>query len=231
MLAAGGELSSAPENPARNALQILCQSYWYPLYAYVRHRGHGPDDARDLTQSFFLHLLEKNKLALANPDRGRFRSFLLGALKNFLANDWHRASAQKRNAARNSLPLSPDFDAAEIRYRRESSDNATPERLYERRWALTLLDAVLIDLQSEYAAGGRAKLFEHLKSYLTGDDSAPSHAQTAADLCLSEGAVQVTIHRLRKKYRELLRAHITRTVESPIQVDDEIRDLFLALRA
>lgn len=230
VLAAGREPSANAGTAAREALAVLCQTYWYPLYAYVRRRGHDPDDARDLTQSFFLRLLDKNAIAGADPQRGRFRSFLLTALKNFLANEWKSASAEKRGGGRRVLPLSADFDSAERRYGREPADTLTPERLYERRWALTLLDAVLLELQNQYVQAGRGNLFEGLKPYLTGDASAPSHAETAAKLNLSEGATQVSIHRIRKKYRQMLRAHIEQTVESPDQVELEIRDLFQAVR-
>lgn len=230
VLAAGGEPCAESGPAAKDALSLLCQTYWYPLYAFVRRRGHGADEARDLTQAFFVHVLEKNAIGAADPERGRFRSFLLTALKNFLANEWSRASAEKRGGGRRVLPLSADFDSAERLYGREPTDTLTPERLYERRWALTLLDAVLLDLQKQYIAGGKAELFDALKPYLTGDSHAPPQAQIAAALGISEGAVQVAIHRLRKRYRELLRAHIGHTVESPEQVEDEIRDLFRAVR-
>jgi RNA polymerase sigma factor (sigma-70 family) len=230
VLAAGGDVSATAGIPARQALAVLCQAYWYPLYAYVRRRGHLPEEAQDLTQSFFVNLLDRHTLGAADPERGRFRSFLLTALKHFLANERERISAQKRGGGRTILPLSADFESAELRYGREPADTLTPERLYERRWALTLLDAVLSDLQAQHAASDRAKLFQHLKPYLTGDAHAPPHAQTAGELGLTEGAVQAAVHRLRRKYRELLRAHIAQTVESPEQVEDEIRDLFRAVR-
>jgi len=230
VLAAGGERSATADNPACQALAVLCQTYWYPLYAYVRRRGHPPDEAQDLTQSFFVNLLERHTLGSADPGRGRFRSFLLTALKHFLANEWERASAQKRGGGRAVLPLAADFDSAELRYGREPADTLTPERLYERRWAIALLDAVLADLQAQHVSSERAKLFEHLKPYLTGDAHAPPHAQTAAELGMTEGAVQAAVHRLRRKYRELLRAHIEQTVESSEQVEDEIRELFRAVR-
>ncbi|HEY2589222.1 MAG TPA: sigma-70 family RNA polymerase sigma factor [Tepidisphaeraceae bacterium] len=231
VLAAGAAPMAAAEDPAaQDALAILCKMYWYPLYAYVRSRGHAPDEAQDLTQSFFLRLLEKRTIGLADPDRGRFRSFLLTALKNFLANEWDRSSAQKRGGGHAVLPLDADFDSAERRYGREPADALTPERLYDRRWALTLLDTVLAELRDHYAATGRAALFEALKPALTGDPQAPAHAQTAAGLGLTPGAVQVAVHRLRQRYRDLLREHIQQTVESPEQVEDEIRDLFCALR-
>lgn len=230
VLAAGGRPSVVADKEASEALAVLCQTYWYPLYAYVRRRGHDPEEARDLTQSFFLRLLDKNVIAAADPQRGRFRSFLLTVLKNFLANEWKSASAEKRGGGHRQLAISADFDSAERQYGREPADTLTPERLYERRWALTLLDAVLLELQNQYVEAGRGNLFEGLKPYLTGDASAPSHAETAAKLNLSEGATQVSIHRLRRKYRELLRVHIEQTVESPDQVEQEIRDLFRAVR-
>lgn len=229
VLAAGAGLGEASGTAARDALAVLCQAYWYPLYAYVRRRGYDPDRSRDLTQSFFVHLLDKDALAAADPDRGRFRSFLLTALKNFLANERERSASAKRGGGRALLPIAPDFDSAERRYGREPAHLLTPELLFERRWALTLLDAVLEELQAVYRNSGRAKLFDALKPYLTGEPP-PSQAQAAATLGLTEGAVQVSIHRLRRKYRELLRAHIEQTVGSPEQVEDEIRDLFRAVR-
>jgi RNA polymerase sigma-70 factor (ECF subfamily) len=231
VLAAGAEHSLSAGTKAREALAVLCQTYWYPLYAYVRRRGYDPDEARDLTQSFFVFLLERNALGAADPQRGRFRSFLLTALKNFLANEWNRAAAEKRGGGLMVLPLSADFDSAERLYGREPADTLTPERLFERRWALTLLDVVLSDLQAQYTAGGRAKLFEHLKPCLTGDSHAPPQARIAAELRITEGAAQVAIHRLRKRYRQLLRAHIEQTVESADQVEDEIRELYRAVRS
>src|SRR5689334_3578966 len=169
VLAAGGPASE----PARGALAVLCRTYWYPLYAYVRRRGHAPDEAQDLTQSFFLHLLEKHAIGLADPDRGRFRSFMLTALKNFLANEWDRSSAQKRGGGQATLSLDADFDSAERRYGREPrADALTPERLYDRRWALTLLDTVLAELRDHYAATGRSALFDALKPALTADPEA-----------------------------------------------------------
>lgn len=230
VLAAGAQPSAAAGSAAREALAVLCQTYWYPLYAYVRRSGQHPEEARDLTQSFFVHLLEKHALGAADPQRGRFRSFLLTALKNYLANEWNRQRAEKRGGGRAVLPLSADFDSAERLYGREPAETLTPERLFERRWALTLLDAVLADLQAQYVAGGRAKLFDHLKPYLTGDSHVQPQAQTAAELGISEGAVQVAVHRLRQRYRQLLRAHIEQTVESPAQVEEEIRDLFRAVK-
>lgn len=223
-----GAAPSAGE--ARDALSLLCRTYWYPLYAYVRARGHGADEAQDLTQSFFARLLEKNTLRAADPERGRFRSFLLASLKHFLANEWDRQSAQKRGGGRPVASLDVAYDDAERRYAREPADTLTPERLFERGWAVTLLDTVLEDLRSRYAAEGKGELFARLKPYLAGDATAPPYAQTAADAGMSEGAVQVVVHRMRKRYRELLREHIEQTVESPEQAEEEIRDLFRAVR-
>ncbi len=212
---------------AQEALAWLCEAYWYPLYAYIRRAGHSAHAAQDLTQDFFTRLLERDFLADVDPARGRFRSFLLASCRHFLANEHDRERAQKRGGGRRLLSFhSPD---AETRYSREPVDNFTPDRLFERRWALTLLDRVLQRLQDEFRARGKAEQFDVLRLYLIGDQSAPTHAQAARKLGTTPGAIKVLIHRLRQRYRELLRAEIAPTVETPEQVDEEIRQLFNAL--
>jgi RNA polymerase sigma-70 factor (ECF subfamily) len=215
---------NAPE--ARAALSELCRVYWYTVYAYVRHRGWSHDEAQDVTQEFFTRLLEKDVLASVDEGRGRFRSFLLAACRHFLSNERDRTHAQKRGGDRHVLSL--DFADAEGRYHQEPARAETPERLFERRWAVALLGQVLDRLQQEYLAAGKSRLFQSLKIYLTGDGG-PSYAQVAAELGSSEGAVKVAIHRLRRRYRELLREEIAQTVESAEQVEDEIQALFRAV--
>ncbi len=223
MLAAAGTDNSH----GREALARLCQIYWYPLYAFVRRQGHTPHDAQDLTQEFFARLLEKDSLGDVDRSKGKFRSFLLAALKHFLSKEWARAKALKRGGGRAPVPL--DTTGAENRYRREPEDNATPEKLFERRWALTLLDQVLTRLSEDYAATGKRALFEQLQGCLTGDRHLLPYAEHAARLGVSEGAVKVSVHRLRQRYRRLLRDEIAQTVATPAEIDDEIRQLFAAL--
>jgi RNA polymerase sigma factor (sigma-70 family) len=212
---------------ARAALENLCQTYWYPLYAYVRRRGHSPEDAQDLTQAFFARLLERNWVGSADQQKGRFRSFLLSALNHFLADEWDRARAQKRGGGIPPVPL--QFDTAETRYGHEPVDHVTPEQNYERRWALTLLDTVLRRLRSEYEQEGRADLFAALHPCLVGDRTAQPYAELAAKLGISEGTVKSAVHRLRQRYRRLLRDEIAQTVAEPGEVDDELRHLFVVL--
>jgi RNA polymerase sigma factor (sigma-70 family) len=211
---------------SREALSVLFEAYWYPLYAYVRRRGHSVEEAEDLTQGFFARLLEKHGLEAAAPERGRFRSYLLGALKHFLANEWDQSRARKRGGAVRRLPL--DLENAEARYSLEPGHELTPEKVYERRWALTLLELVLSRLEAEHA-GKKARSFQRLKSFLTGDGGCASYAQAAAELDLSEGAVKVAVHRLRRRYRDLLRREIAQTVDSEEAIEDEVRHLFEAL--
>jgi RNA polymerase sigma factor (sigma-70 family) len=208
------------------ALSVLCRAYWYPLYAYARRRLGDLDHAQDLTQDFFARLLEKNILAGAQPERGHFRAFLLTAFKNFLTNEGEKARAEKRGGGRAFLPL--DFRAGDSRYDREPAHAWTPERLFERQWALTLLEQVLAALRAEYAADGKEELFDRLKVYLTGETAA-SYADCAPALGMSEGAIKVAAHRLRARYRALLRWEVAQTVADPAEVDDEIRRLFDAL--
>jgi RNA polymerase sigma-70 factor (ECF subfamily) len=212
---------------ARNALEQLCRAYWFPIYAFVRRQGQNPHDAQDLTQEFFARLLEKNQLAGVDRNRGRFRSFLLAALKHFLANEWHKARAQKRGGGQVPIPI--DASTAESKCGIDPADHLTAEKIYERRWALTLLDQVLHRLRDEYARDGKENLFEQLKPTLTEASRSVRYAEIAAQLGTSEGAVKVAVHRLRQRYREVLRAEIADTVASPGEVEDEIRNLFAAL--
>lgn len=211
---------------ARAALADLCRAYWFPVYAYVRRRGHDHHRAQDLTQAFFARLLEKNDLAAADRTRGRFRSFLLAACQNFLANQHDRATAKKRGGGAAHFPL--DFAAADGRFAREPATDETPERAFERRWALELLDRAVTELRAEYEENGRGKLFDSLRGCLTGDAGA-GYAELGGQLGLTEGAVKVAAHRLRQRYRDRLREVIARTIADPADVDDEIRDLFAAL--
>ncbi len=221
-------VAGAADDPAaRDALAALCRTYWYPLYAYVRRRGCQPAEAQDVTQAFFTQLLEHRTLAAAAQARGRFRSFLLKCLQNFLSGERRRQAAEKRGGGRVALPL--DFETGEDRYRREPADTDTPERLFERRWALTLLEQALADLRREYQASGRERLFTELELHLQGDDAALPYTDVAGRLEMTEGAVKVAAHRLRRRYRELLREQIAQTVETAEDVDDELRDLLHAL--
>jgi RNA polymerase sigma-70 factor (ECF subfamily) len=212
---------------ARGALARLCQTYWYPLYVYVRRLGNSPPDAQDLTQEFFTRLLAKNFLADADESRGRFRSYLLAALKHFLANEWDKARAQKRGGGH--LPIPIDLATAETSCCFEPADPRSPEKIYERRWALTLLDQVLRRLRAEHVRDGKEQLFEQLKTTLTEASGKVAYAEIARRLDTTEGAVKVAVHRLRQRYREVLRAEIADTVASPGEVEDELRNLFAAL--
>jgi RNA polymerase sigma-70 factor (ECF subfamily) len=209
---------------AHTALAQLCQAYWYPLYSFVRHRGYSPHDAQDLTQAFFAHLLEKRGLGRVDPEQGRFRTFLLASLKNFLANDWDHAHARKRGGGQSIVSL--DHQAGESRYQLEPSHDWTPERHFERQWAVTLLNQVLETLRQEYHADGKGDLFEELKAVLTGQ--AGAYAEMAVRLGRSEGAIKVAVHRMRHRYRELIRARIAETVEDG-DVEDELRHLMAVL--
>ena len=213
---------------SEEALAALCQAYWYPLYAFVRRKGHDADEAQDLTQEFFARVIEKQYFGQADAQRGRFRSFLMAALEHFLSSERDRAHAQKRGGGR--PPLSLEIETAEGRYQREPTDHETPERVFERRWALTMLDRVLAALRDEYHRGGREERFERLQGLLTGGTSEESYAQLGATLGLSEGAVKVAVHRLRQRFGELLRAEIAQTVQRDQDIDDEIRYLFSALQ-
>jgi RNA polymerase sigma-70 factor (ECF subfamily) len=213
---------------ARAALSHLCEVYWYPLYAYVRQRGCSPEDAQDLTQEFFARLIEKGSLAHADPARGRFRSFLLAAFTHFLTHEWEKTRALKRGGGQAAVSL--DLAAAERWYALEPVDPSTPEKAFEKRWALALLQAVLDRLESEYRQEGRQELFEALQASLTGPRESQPYSVLAARLKMTEAAVKVAVHRLRKRYRELLRAEIADAVNEPEEVEEELRYLFAALR-
>ena len=221
--AAGGAAAPA----SRQALADLCEQYWYPVYAYVRRRGNDRHHAEDLTQPFFTRLLEMNDFAAADRTRGRFRSFLLSACQHFLANHHDFATAQKRGGCAKRSPI--DFGVGEERFSREPVDRNAPEADFERRWACTLLDQTLTVLRKEYVESGKAALFDVLKGTLTGETA--SYKVFAEKLGLSEGAIKVTIHRLRQRYREKLKEVIAETVESAADVEDEIRDLFSAFNS
>ena len=226
ILAARDGDSDASE--ARGALADLCRAYWYPLYAFIRRRGHDPESSRDLTQEFFARLIEADFLAGVDRARGKFRSFLLAACTHFLANRRDFERAAKRGGGRRVLSI--DAAEAEGRYGLEPSHRLTPEALFARRWALTVLSQTLDRLRDEHRAAGPAQLarFEALRATLTGDGGRVPHAELAVRLGLTEGAVQVAVHRLRRRYREVLRDLIAATVDDPSEIDDEIRDLFAA---
>jgi DNA-directed RNA polymerase specialized sigma24 family protein len=210
---------------ARSALVSLCEKYWYPLYAYLRRRGYPADRAQDLTQDFFIRILEGRYLDRADQEKGRFRSFILTSLKFFVADEEDRSRAQKRGGG-TILPL--EFRSGEDRYQREPVHDETPERIFERRWALSVLDGVVERLRSEFVQHGRAEHFDRLKVFLLGQPDAP-YAALASEMKTSEGALKVAIHRLRKRYRELFRQEIADTVADPAEVESELRFLAAVL--
>ena len=222
VLQAGQEFSL----DAQGALEALCRAYWYPLYAYVRRRGHSVEEAQDLTQEFFSRLIEKHWVADANPGKGRFRTFLLTALNHFLANEWRNARAAKRGGGRPVISLD---DTTESRYALEPASDLTPEKLYERRWALSLFDRVLGRLREEYAAAGRTGLCERMQKFLSSEAGDGEYARLGAELEMSTGAIAAAVHRLRQHYRQLVREEVAQTVESPADVEEEIRSLLAAL--
>jgi RNA polymerase sigma factor (sigma-70 family) len=217
--------ASSPESD--RALATLCEAYWYPLYAFVRRQGHAAHEAEDLTQEFFARILEKQYLDGVGPEKGRFRTFLLVCLRRFLANEWDRKRALKRGGGR--APLSIDFADADARYRLEPAHELTAERLFDRRWALTLLEQVLASLAEEMRLSGKGGLFDALKVYLAASSSAPPHVEMGKKLNMTEGAVKVAVHRLRGRYRRLLREEIAKTVGEEGDVEEEIGRLFAAL--
>ena len=210
---------------ARSALVSLCEHYWYPLYAYLRRRGYPADDAQDLTQEFFIRVLEGRYLDRADPEKGRFRSFILTSLKFFVADEADRDRARKRGGGR---VVSLEFSSGVERYQRETAHDETPERIFERRWALSLLDRVIDELRAEFVQRGHPEHFERLKVFLLGQSDAP-YAALAREMNTSEGALKVAIHRLRKRYRELFRQAIADTVADPLEVESELRFLAAAL--
>jgi len=223
VLAAGDQAGSH----CAESLQTLCETYWYPLYAYARQHGHQAQDAEDLTQAFLAKLIERNLAQVADRARGRFRSFLLTSFKHFIADQRDRARTQKRGGQARVFSL--DLSDAETRYQREPGHDTTAEDIFERRWALTVLDTVFARLRERYAADGKSGLFDQLKPCLTQAGSAIAYADLSVQLSLSEGALRVAVHRLRQRYRDLLRAEIEHTVADPSYVEDEIRHLFQAL--
>jgi RNA polymerase sigma-70 factor (ECF subfamily) len=214
--------------PGRH-LETLCARYWYPVYALARHLGNDAESARDLTQGFFVYLLEKNTLELADQERGRFRSFLRATFRNYSANEWRIKSARKRGDGRTPLPL--DFDTAESRYRLEPKDSQTPGTSYERRWARALLDRALARLSSEMEADAGADRFRLLEPFLAGSPERDDYPRLAGQLGVSEGAIRVAVHRMRQRYGRLLREEVARTVGDTSDVDDELRYLLTALDA
>jgi RNA polymerase sigma factor (sigma-70 family) len=213
---------TSPQSAA--ALETLCRTYWYPLYAYLRRQGRQPPDAQDLTQGFFARLLQKDYLHAAAREKGKFRTFLLVAFKRFLANEWDREHAEKRGGF--GTVVSIDEEIAEARFAAEPTQDVAPDVLFDRHWAMTLLERAMAQLQEEYVASGRAKLFEYLQSCLAREESALPYAEIAARLNLTEAAVKMAVHRLRARYREILRAEIAQTVSSPAEIEEEIRHLF-----
>jgi DNA-directed RNA polymerase specialized sigma24 family protein len=205
------------------ALENLCASYWYPLYAFLKRQGYAPADAKDLTQEFFSKFLQKNFLSSVNPARGKFRSFLLAALKHFLANEWDRAHAQKRGGKHSFVSI--DEQTAEGRYQVEQFSTITPEELYDRQWALTVFDETFRALKAEWEADGKTAQFEKLHVYLSSEPAEGAYATIAGRLQMSNGAVAVEVHRLRKRYGELLRKEIGRTVSTPAEIPEEMRFL------
>jgi RNA polymerase sigma factor (sigma-70 family) len=211
---------------ARAALENLCQTYWHPLYAYVRRRGYSPEDAQDLTQEFFARLLERNAVATVAREKGRFRSFLLASMNNFLSDEWDRARAQKRGGGK---VFSMDMRTAETWLGEAVAGNLTPEKAYEHRWAITLLEQVYERLGEEYRQQGKSAVFEALRTTLAGKSDAAPYVELARQLGMTEGAVKVAVHRLRRRYRALLRDTIADTVAGPDEVEDELKYLFRTL--
>jgi RNA polymerase sigma factor (sigma-70 family) len=217
------------EGEAYQALSTLCGAYWYPVYAYVRRLGNSHEEAEDLTQGFFTRVLDKRSLRSFDRERGRFRSFLLGALKHFIANERDAARAQKRGGGRVHLPLDEVLHAGD-RYSVEPRTDLTPDRIFERQWALTVLTRAQDAMQKEAIRQGKSDQFDRLKGLLVGEDSEASYRALAAELNTSEGALKVAVHRLRQRFREVLREEISHTVADPGQVGIELRDLMAAIR-
>ncbi len=223
VLAAGGSSTQQSDR----ALEELCRTYWYPLYAYARRRGHGPEDAQDLTQEFFARLLAKHWIASADREKGRFRTFLLTAMNRFLANEWDRDGTQKRGAHAVHVPF--DTETAATRYEADSALVLTPDRLYDRHWAMTLLERALNRLRTEQQRAGKIREFTVLSPFLTAERGAIPYTEAAAQLGVNEAAARQAVHRVRKRFREVFREEITQTVAAPEEVDEEIRHLLAAL--
>ncbi len=223
VLAAG----RSPSPGAEQALESLCCADWYPLYAFLRWQGHSPVDAQDVVQDFFSRLLAHNYLGHADRTRGRFRNFLLTSLKHFLINEWNKANCQKRGGGRQIISL--NTDETESRRAVQAVDGRTPEKAFARQWAMVLLERVLNQLEGEFAEARQEGLFQELRPFLTGEDGPGTYAEVGRRLGKTEGSLKVAVHRLRRRYRELLREEISGTVESPRMIDEEIRELFAAL--
>ncbi|MGH9320232.1 MAG: RNA polymerase sigma factor [Vicinamibacteria bacterium] len=213
----------APSSESRQALEGLCQAYWYPIYAFVRRQGHGPEESRDLTQGYFAQLLEKGYLEDFDPALGRFRVFLKASVKNFLSKEREKAHAWKRGGHTQIVSLSAD--EVEGRYRYEPMERLTPEEIFERRWALTLLERVLGKLRREFEDAGRGEQFEKLKGFLTGEEAKVPYREVAKELGSTDSAVRTSVHRLRQRFGKLLRQEIAETVAAPNEVEDEMRHL------
>jgi RNA polymerase sigma-70 factor (ECF subfamily) len=222
VLEAGGSSTEG-----KSALEHLCRTYWYPLYLYVRRQGHPVEDAQDLTQQFFARLLEREYLRLADKTRGRFRTFLLSSLKRFLINEWKQANRQKRGGGFEFV--SRDADTVEGRFLAEPADHRTPDKAYERQWALVVLGRVLEQLRAEFASVGRALVFDALKPQLIGDGCDDSYAEIGRRLGMTEANLKVTMHRLRHRFRDLLKQEIRQTVANQTEVEEEIQHLIVAL--
>jgi RNA polymerase sigma factor (sigma-70 family) len=218
--------SDSPQAAA--ALETLARAYWYPLYAYVRRNGNSPHDAQDLTQAFFARLLEHGYIQRADRDQGRFRTFLLSSLNNFLHNEWHKENREKRGGGHKTFSL--DEETAETRFAAEPFVEQPPDSLYDRGWAATLLERALASLRSEFEQSGKLDLYERLKVFVWGDKCALSYAEMAAQLNMTEGAVKVSVHRLRQRYGELLRAEVAQTVSTPEEINEELRYLISIVR-
>src|SRR6184192_1382594 len=212
---------------AQAALENLCHAYWYPLYVYVRRRGHSPHDAQDLTQSFFVRLLDKNFLSGVDRTKGKFRSFLLAALEHFLANDWRRSQAQKRGGGARFISL--DDELVEEQYLQLRAEGISAEKIFERQWAATLLEHVLTQLRVEFVEARKEAFFAELKIFLTGEKRTSSYSELALKLGTSEAALKMAVSRMRRRYSELLRDEIAKTVSGPEQVEEELQALFAAL--
>ncbi len=215
------------ETPEAAALERLCRTYWYPLYAYLRRQGYEIAAAQDLTQGFFTHILSRRFLQRASREKGKFRSFILGSLKFFLADELAKLQAQKRGGGRTLVFL--DAQSAEERYRLEPVDLMDAERLFERRWAITLLDRVLERLEAEFLEAGKHRLFARLREFLLGDRGSATYKEVAEALGMTEGAIKVAVHRMRRRYRELFREEIAQTVAGPAEADEEMRHVFAAI--
>jgi len=224
MVIAAGDPSSAGSS---EALERLCAAYWFPIYAFLRRQNYSCHDAQDLTQSFLSHLLTNQRLSSVHPAKGKFRSFLLGALKNFLANAWNKQNAQKRGGGLQIVSLTPEETEGRLSF--EPWHDETPDKVFERSWALLLLESVIVELRSNYAAEGKAALFDAMQIYLSGDKGMNPYLEVAGRLGISESALKMSVLRMRRRFGDLLRKEIANTVSHPSEVDEEIRCLFAAV--